>query len=133
MFCPKCGNEIKNDVQVCSRCGANLSLYHKKETERVSAVVVTSDKQDERGESTNQVIKVLYFGVAIIVLLMFFVAANNISKGGDEIMQIESVGGRTLEEAYYAELGAIYSGYATIARALGIFCASVLVWLGIKK
>ena len=64
---------------------------------------------------------------------MFFIAASNIVAGGNEIMQIRSVGGKTLEEAYYNELGSIYVGYAMISRALGIFFASVLVWLGLKN
>ena len=46
---------------------------------------------------------------------MFFMAASSIADGGSEIMQIQSVGGKTLEEAYYAELGTIYSGYAMIS------------------
>lgn len=81
----------------------------------------------------NMLIKVIYLGLAAVVLVMFFMAASSIADGGSEIMQIQSVGGQTLEEAYYFELGTIYSGYAMIARALGIFFASVLAWLGLKK
>lgn len=71
--------------------------------------------------------------LAVVVLIMFFIAAAKIYYGGNEIHQIDSVGGETLEEAYYYELGSIYGGYALISCALGIFFSSVLVWLGIKS
>ena len=64
---------------------------------------------------------------------MFFIAAGTISECGNQIMQIQSVGGRTLEEAYYAEVGIIYTAYATIVRACGIFFASILAWFGLKE
>ncbi len=77
--------------------------------------------------------KYIYFGLAAVVLLMFFTGAKDIGKSGHEITYIKSVGGKTMEEAYYAELGNIYLGYATVIRAAGIFFSSILVWLGLKE
>jgi len=84
--------------------------------------------------STWDTIKVFIFPIlGIVVLVMCFMAANSISNGGAQIMRITSQGGRTLEEAYYRQLGGIYSGYANVVRAIGISLASFLVWLGLKK
>ena len=48
-------------------------------------------------------------------------------------MSIESVGGRTLEEAYYHGLGYVYDGYCAAIRAIGLFCSSILFLFGISK
>ena len=69
--------------------------------------------------------------MAAVVLFMAFIAASNISAGGNEIMQIQSVGGKTLEEAYYFQLGKVYSGYAMFVRTAGVFFAAVLVRCGL--
>ena len=70
--------------------------------------------------------------LALITVIMSFMAASNISNGGYQIMQIKSVGGQTLEEAYYQQLGGIYSGYAMFVRTCGIFFASVLAGIGLN-
>lgn len=132
MFCPKCGNSVENGNEVCLNCGLDLSSVEQ-ESEIVEEISASEDVLPvEASHSKVPVKKLVYFGLAIVVFIMFFVAAGNIVDGGSEIMQIQSVGGKTLEEAYYQELGSIYAGYAMISRALGIFFASVLVWMGLK-
>lgn len=73
------------------------------------------------------------FIISIFLLIMFFSAANSIKTGGLEIMNIQSVGGKTLEEAYYQNLGYIYEGYCFAIKALGVFCSSVLILFGISR
>lgn len=137
MFCPKCGKKVEDGVQVCINCGLDFATLNQKkeENEEVSPVQadvkMTSRKSNADGGSV--ILKIIYFGLAAVVLIMFFKAASSIAGGGSKIMQIQSVGGKTLEEAFYYELGSIYAGYAMISRALGIFFASVLIWLGLKK
>lgn len=137
MFCPKCGTSVEDGVKNCPNCGLDFSVLEQKkestltENKTVEAAATTGVVSEK--EEKNQIVKFVFFGLAAVVLVMFFMAASNIAEGGNEIMQIQSVGGKTLEEAYYAELGTIYAGYAMISRALGIFFASVLVWLGLKK
>lgn len=132
MFCPKCGSNNEEGKEACVNCGLVFSeLNSDNESTPKPSITVLADQG--KSMSKTPIIRLVYFGLALVVLIMFFVAAGSIVKGGSEIMQIESVGGTTLEEAYYAELGAIYSGYAMIARAFGVFCASILVWLGLKE
>lgn len=71
--------------------------------------------------------------ISVIVLIMFFSAADSIKTGGLDIMSIESVGGKTLEEAYYHGLGYIYEGYCIAIRAFGVFCSSLLLLFGISR
>lgn len=133
MFCPKCGNSVEDELGVCPNCGLDFSTIKQENKASVEVTAPTNTNQNTQTSSGNPVIRFVYFGLAAVVLIMFFMAASSIADGGNEIMQIQSVGGKTLEEAYYAELGTIYSGYAMISRALGIFFASVLAWLGLKK
>lgn len=70
---------------------------------------------------------------SIVLLIMFFSAANSIKIGGLEIMSIESVGGKTLEEAYYQNLGYIYEGYCVAIKAIGVFCSSLLLLFGVSR
>lgn len=139
MFCPKCGTSFEG-TNLCPQCGFDINTVNQNAKPENADSVTPANTQAEKRipsseakTSANPVMLVVYFGLAVVVFGMFFVAANNISSGGNEIMQIQSVGGKTLEEAYYFELGAVYAGYAMITRALGIFFASVLVWLGIKS
>lgn len=130
MFCPKCGTAIADGNSVCQNCGLDVNTVYQASKTAVTPTVTTSESSKKTG---NVVVRFVYFGLAVAILIMFFMAAADIASGGNEIRQIESVGGKTLEEAYYYELGSIYAGYAMISRALGIFFASVLVWLGIKN
>ena len=72
-----------------------------------------------------------YVGAGIVTLILFFVAAHLVAAGGNEIMQIQSVGGKTLEEAYYFELGNVYAGYAMALRGAGIFGGASLILKGV--
>lgn len=92
------------------------------------------DRETKNEEKARSIpVKYVFYGLAVIVLVLFIIAAISIQSGGSKIMEIQSVGGRTLEEAYYYELGSIYTGYAMISVALGIFFSSILIWLGIKS
>lgn len=71
--------------------------------------------------------------ISIVLLIMFFSAADSVKTGGLDIMSIESVGGVTLEEAYYHGLGYIYEGYCIAIRAIGVFCSSLLLLFGVSR
>lgn len=135
MFCPKCGVQIEKEQTNCSKCGFNIANVLNVSVDNQEALLVGESKTTsiDSPKGTSIVNTIAFLGIAAVVLIMFFSAASKISEGGLGIMEIQSVGGKTLEEAYYFELGSIYAGYATVTRALGIFFASVLVWLGLKK
>lgn len=71
--------------------------------------------------------------IGIGVLIMFFMAASDVSDAGKNISRISSVGGKTLEEAYYSELGDVYRGYALAIRAFGIFAFAIISKVGKTK
>ena len=124
MFCQNCGTESVAGGMVCGECGVVLALEADSLQPRAGLA---------KSINLRLVKMVVFFVIAIVVLIMCFSAAGTISDSGEDIMRITSVGGKTLEEAYYRELGDIYAGYATITRAVGIFLAAVLSWIGFKR
>lgn len=141
MFCPKCGVAIPENSMKCSNCAFEIgeddiqdsrkeTSVHKNNEHTQSIPTSLSTQMDSGWDKAKRIIFPI---IGAVVLVMCFMAASSINEGGTEIMQISSVGGKTLEEAYYRELGSIYSGYANVVRALGISLASFLVWLGFKK
>lgn len=131
MFCPKCGTEIDFTAQTCPQCGAEIPDN--------TTVVADSEKNAQAPAPTpstslksRSYLKIIYFALAVIVLFFSFSAASSISSAGLNIASIESVGGKTLEEAYYQYSGELYLGYAAMVRTTGIFFAAVLAYLGIK-
>ncbi len=133
-YCPKCGTTIEEGRTVCPNCGLDITEVNpilKNAASSVNSSAAFDVKAEKR--AGNPAVKYVYFVLAAVVLIMFFIAAAKIAYGGNKIQQIESIGGETLEEAYYYDLGSIYAGYAMISCALGIFFSSVLVWLGLKK
>ena len=136
MICPKCGANVTDEYKICPQCGLELTKANANtdgvQTDVGSNMPPLLPPIQNQGNSTN--IKLIIFcTIALIIFIMSFVAANNISDGGNQIMQIKSVGGQTLEEAYYGKLGNIYSGYAMFIRVCGIFFSSILVNAGLKK
>ena len=134
MFCPKCGIENANEVETCTSCGYVFSAANEAstETENVNTVNTVQLPKTEN-LSKKKILGIAMWIIALLVLILAFVAASNIIKGGVEISSIQSVGGKTLEEAYYQELGTVYKGYAGIVRAFGIFMASVLAYFGFNS
>lgn len=146
MYCPRCSTQNTDNSSICKNCGFDFSTLNTTPEPSQSINIQDNNQSDilkldelpsqnnTKNSSVRYWLKLcIYLALSVIVLVMFFLSANQISESGKNIMLIQSVGGKTLEEAYYAELGVIYSAYATIVRALGLFFASILVWLGIKK
>lgn len=66
----------------------------------------------------------MYKILAILVFIISVISAYFLL--GKNIGVISSVGGRTLQEAYYYGLGFIYKGFSLFVLASGVFFSSVL-------
>ncbi len=138
MFCPKCGTENNDNMGICEGCGyVYIKPEEKADNEEVAIETEKEGKPLIQITGNTDLIKknapaFAMWIIAAIVFIISFVAAGNIASGGAEISSIQSVGGQTLEEAYYQSLGSVYAGYAGIVRAIGIFMTSVLTYLGAR-
>ena len=133
MFCQKCGTEIDSSSKTCPQCGVEIPSAPSPIVDTPKyASAPTPSITPPTAPKTHASLKIVYFILAAIVLLFAFSAASSISSAGLNIASIESVGGKTLEEAYYQYSGELYLGYATMVRTTGIFFAAVLAYLGIK-
>ena len=110
----------------------NMEVVLSQETEQAEILKVEVEKT-KTNNAFNIVICVVSAILAVALLIMFFIAAASVKTGGLEIMSIESVGGKTLEEAYYHDLGFIYEGYCLAIQAMGVFCSSVLALFGVSR
>lgn len=140
MFCPKCGTALAEGSRKCDHCGFAFA-------EEVPTETVTSDAQQpkmpeeapaqaaapEHRAAKKLPVNIVFYVLAALVLIMSLYAARCVISGGLEIGSIESVGGKTLEEAYYQSLGTVFAGYAAMIRATGIFFASILAYIGLKS
>ena len=134
MFCPKCGTQIENTNDQCMKCGYHPTLKTDGKTSAQSEKEPTTQEYvSGKFEKIKATKKPVYCIAAGIVAIMCFYAAACISDGGAEISMIQSIGGQTLEEAYYQSLGLVYAGYAMAVRAFGVFSAMVLIKLGSKE
>ena len=95
--------------------------------------VKTESKFSYMGNMQNDLIflRWLFWGGSILSLILTLFAAYMLYKGGNAISNIKSVGGQTMDEAYYYNLGRyIFRACSWLTLALGIFFSSVLWKMG---
>lgn len=129
MYCKQCGSVLDADGH-CPNCGAVQELAAPAQaTVTMPAAAGAVSGMTPQKRSGFQMWA--YIAAGVVTLILFFVAAHLVAAGGSEIMQIQSVGGKTLEEAYYFELGNVYAGYAMALRGAGIFGGASLILKGV--
>lgn len=133
--CPNCNVCYPNEAEFCGTCRAQLVFVPDPPAQPSAAQQVLSAVKGKITKQTvaNIIIFLLHIILAIVVLCVFVNAAKDFKSGGILIGKIQSVGGKTLEEAYYQNLSYIYEGYYTFTIAFGIFCSAVITSLGIKR
>ena len=143
MFCPNCGTRIPENETICPHCYYNdatgrvenppnrgyesMTTSQEKEKENpvpeVSEINSKPTASKENLFSTNPkptIVNKAAYALAIVFwiaaagfLISNFIMTSTIMSGAEAIASISSVGGKTLEEAYYYWLGSnIYPGMA---------------------
>ena len=136
MFCPKCGTAFAEGGKKCENCGYELPAESTAPTPEIGEEQQPANSApvpEKTAAAKRLPLGIIFFVLAALVLLMSLYAAHCVVTGGMEIGSIESVGGKTLEEAYYQELATVYAGYAAMIRATGIFFSSILAYIGLKN
>ena len=135
MFCPKCGTVFEGGSLKCEKCGYEI-VNAPEPVDHSEPPVPNSAPLDEKKPKASlkrfSVPQIVLFVMAALILIISLSAAGRVVSGGMSIGSIESVGGRTLEEAYYQALGTVYAGYAAAIRAMGFFLPLFLHILVIK-
>jgi predicted nucleic acid-binding Zn ribbon protein len=136
MYCPRCGKPAEPGEKICSNCqldfetmspDSNVNFSPDLEPQLVNIQLIS-----ERLRKVN--IKLICFSlIALSILIITFLSADKVSNSAYQITQIRSSTGNTINEVYYREMGNIYTGYAMFIRECGIFFATVLVGLGLKR
>ena len=138
--CPSCGATVNKDTTFCSTCGSHIGNEQQSQPSQnkseSSAELYHALKDSVLLKMKNTPRRtiglILFCIVAVAVIFTFYQAASGIQTYGNSISQISSVGGQTLEEAFYWELGLIFIMLAKCIRAFSWFLGAVLVWLGLN-
>lgn len=136
--CSKCGSEFEDGTRFCTKCGERLTSGDFAEKSDNKTEFSWSERNnagkpaagiEKPGKSSGTI----YLILAIAVLALSVYASFKINSAGNEIASIRSIGGRTLEEAYYEELGNIYKGFSAAILAAGTFFSATLFKWGNGK
>ena len=60
MYCPKCGNEVKDEDLYCPNCGNNL-----KRNEEIKDTIVVEEKKEEIVHENDKNIKMKYLPISL--------------------------------------------------------------------
>lgn len=92
----------------------------------------TNSKDVQKSNSNGDFAQIFFYLLAIAVIIMFFIGAGEINTAGDNMSTLRSVGGKSVDEAFYQYYGKFLFGLVYVVRALGIALGGVLIYIGSK-
>jgi len=74
-------------------------------------------------------------GIFVIIIgfiagCLCFSAASNFEKSGNSLLDLRSVGGTSIAEAYYQEIGSYGLSYSKLSYALGLGIIAITIGIG---
>ena len=162
MFCKNCGNELKNNEKICSKCGyepatgmiKNNANKTKKQCKSCVRDITDEEynkykgycsgcyKEIERNKkynnkgsnvkSFNVILKIVVYILAIVIVSMFFYVVYSIGNAAKSMSNLRSVSGETVAEAYYQYYGKFLYGLETVIQALGIGLGVIIAYIAKK-
>lgn len=119
-YCSKCGQELEADVEYCTNCGTAAEAQQEVEAQVEQPIQTATDfTKDEMVLKHRYSMAKFKKGLAIFMIISTAVAMiigivnifkitgsyEKATEHAQSISYIESVGGKTLEEAYYQDYG----------------------------
>jgi hypothetical protein len=135
MFCPKCGTEIQVG-NVCPRCNYVIGgiAGETPPTNVGENTIPPIANQNKVKITLSWTPNKIYFPIlAAIIFISFWYVASKLRTHGLEIGYIRSVGGNSIDEAYYQEIGNVIVAMSILLKSLGTVFACLLSWFGFKK
>lgn len=78
----------------------------------------------------KKVIAIIVFVLGLLSGVLFFTSGANLSKSGKNLTMLSSVGGGTVAEAYYQEIGRYGIAHSFFAYAMGTGIIMVSIGFG---
>lgn len=88
-------------------------------------VMNRTEKEKREEKQKMKLIKILIIILFLAASALFFIAGRQLSISGDELTRLRSVGGTSIAEAYYQEVGRYGHAFSYFSYALGIICLSI--------
>ncbi|MEE0866072.1 MAG: zinc ribbon domain-containing protein [Clostridia bacterium] len=129
MKCSKCGNELNDKDEFCTKCGEKIKI--KENNIKIKEDINTS-YINKKTNKNIVILKVVVFIIAVVVVIMFFNGAESVENAGMKMSNLRSVGGETVAEAYYQYYGTFLGGLSTVIKGLGITCGVIILYIGSK-
>lgn len=145
MFCRNCGNELKNGEERCDKCGyvPTKKIVSENYKNNISAMENNKDSMESKinnSQSENYVyrkkyrilIKIALYVLAIVVVSMSFETSNTLNRAAINMMDLRSVSGKTVDEAFYQYYGTFVNGLDNFVKMVGITCGVIIAYIGMK-
>ena len=129
MKCSKCGNELNDKDEFCTKCGEKIKMKEKNVISKEKTNVSDINKKPNKN---IVILKVVIFILALVVVIMFFNGAESVKQSSSSMLNLRSVGGKSVDEAYYQYYGTFLGGLSTAIKGLGITCGVIILYIGSK-
>ena len=117
MKCAYCGHKLDEEAKVCSECGAKISEDNSENLKKIDS------------SSYIILVKIILFVIAIAVVVIFFQGADHIESAAADMLNLRSVVGTSVNEAYYQYYGSFLSGLSDVIRGLGLTCGAIVLYI----
>lgn len=124
-------NEIVENKEIVESIVSEPAVEDKKEntSEIKPEVNVILPKKSIVGSVFH---KIIFTAVAVVLFAAVWTICDKIKDYGLDIALIRSVGGKTLEEAYYADIGKIYMYIADFIKVLTAGISGIILCITYK-
>lgn len=133
-FCKKCGNEIEEGKSFCPECEEKENK--KSNIQKITDFCVAAYKKCE-GEIDNRFYLIFHKAIFTFFAIILFIIAshilNKLKKYGLVIASIRSVGGETLQEAYYQHVGYVFIYLAGLLKCIVAGISGIILCIAYKK
>lgn len=132
--CYKCKTVTEDDLkELCFSC-----MTPRKDSElknlyqTISNETTPADNSFQSPNNTKQAFGVLVICLGMLSGSLFFLAAIKLYLSGAELQTLRSVGGESVAEVYYQQMGKHGVGYAVMSFAFGLGVIAISLGQGIK-
>lgn len=126
-------NELEESKKIAEKLNAESASTETNENTNKTETQTVYEESSENSKVGETWHKIIFTFLALGLVVATWAICDNIKLYGFDISQIESVGGQTLQEAYYASVGKIYEYFADFLKVLMTGISGIILCITYKK